>query len=63
MLQETGILEGLAIPEGMNLHLTITVIESNDENRTNLEIFSGGTPRLSASSSTFSMRMVKSRMN
>ena len=57
---ETGILEGLAIPEGMNLHLTITVIESNDENRTNLEIFSGGTPRLSASSSTFSMRMVKS---
>ena len=57
---ETGILEGLAIPDGMNLHLTITVIESTDENRTGEDIFSGGTPRTSSTSSTFSMRMIKS---
>lgn len=57
---ETGILEGLAVPEGMNLHLSITIVESPDENRSGEELFSGGTPRTSATSSSFSMRMVKS---
>ena len=45
---EDRLIHGLGIDEGLNVNLTITVVQSEDENRVGTEIFSDGTSRTSA---------------
>ena len=45
---EDRLIHGLGIDEGLNLNLTITVVQTEDESRIGTEIFSDGTSRASA---------------
>jgi hypothetical protein len=49
---EDGLLKGLGIDKGFSLSIKIMVIDSEDETRTGLMLFEGGTPRSSAQSSS-----------
>tara|TARA_B100000700_G_scaffold327853_1_gene443751 strand:+ start:3497 stop:4573 length:1077 start_codon:yes stop_codon:yes gene_type:complete len=45
---EDRLIHGLGIEEGLNLNLTITVVQTEDESRIGTEIFADGTSRTSA---------------
>ena len=53
---EDGMAQGIGLDEDMSLHLSIKVVESSDDSRSNLVLFSGGTERGTAPSSSTAYR-------